>query len=539
VSRKNLFKVSLLFFISALGFAAGYLSADPSLQQAELSSQSPAASLNSFAALPCPGESEYQNLAARIHLRIPEGTAACDASYRAKLGQALLLMNRLKMKASPGWLPEVQNDFGDLMGYLAKNAMQVELDLTKSEAIASNVPSEQKIYIGGYFFGMDPLSAISTLIHEARHSVKGAAGHVLCQGGDIPRSDGGCDQRFDIHGATAGAYSYEVLWTASLALYGVNIPAIDREFLMSSALTVLASRFQELPATLAKKTDVIIALNKRGELLMAEPRSHQLTPIPLKLPDGEKITRIEFSFRNSGVLIFTNLKHLYSWTPRHGLQFYNPAVIPENLPVRDASRITLPGVSNRTTFTILTDSNQLLVAKLLKGKSRLELVPFLSAAEMKPAPEFAKYFLAGFGGSYFLSKRGDLYFLNHQIAAEDVFPRPEGLQDPQGWIQGTGGVVYEDLILLNKSGELKTGNASFKEIDDERSVTTYSLTPKEFPIPGRAIKYFQGLKYEALLNDRSQIFFRAYDDHKLQMLEAPDLVDFTIMHKPVLFPNGI
>ncbi|HEX7672834.1 MAG TPA: hypothetical protein VF412_01615 [Bdellovibrio sp.] len=499
-----------------------------------MSSES-APSSNSFDMLPCPSEAEYQSMAEKVHLTIPDGVVACDKSYRAILGKILLYMNRLKMKAPATWLPDVRPDFQDLLGYVAKNSNAMMMDLTQSGSIAYNNTVEQKIYIGGYFFGMDPLSAISTLIHESRHSVRSADGHVLCRGGDIPRSDGGCDQRFSTSGRTAGAYSYEVLWAAGLALYGIDISRADREFLMSTALTTLASRFNEIPEELAKKTDVLVALDKKGQMFVVDPTTQKFSPIAVKFQfPGESITRIEFAFRNSGVMIFTNQRHLYSWTYRTGLQFYNDGVIPTDMPVYDASRSTLPGAVNRTTFTLLTKDNTVLAAKLLDGKSKLQMVPFIGESDRKSAPPLWRYFLAQFGDNVFLTESGDLYMMSTSVGAMPLFEKKDGLQDAQGWQQGTGGIVYEDLFLLNKSGELKVAKSKYEEIDDDHSITTYSLANKPFSISGRGVKYFQGLRMEAMMNDKGHIFLRKYGAEQFVELSAPDIIDFTIIHNPVL-----
>lgn len=521
-------------FTCVAAFCWGYFSSPQTAMKMEMSSEAPSRSSNTFETLPCPTESQYAEMAAKIHLKIPVGAPACDNSQRALLGKALLFMTRLNMNAPANWLSDVQPSFRDLLGYMAENSREVDLDPSQEGSIAYNATTEQKIYIGNYFFGMDPLTAVGTLLHEARHSVRSAQGHVLCRGGDIPRTDGGCDESFDVTQKDAGAYSWETMWYAGMALYGLNLSPGDREFLMATSLTTLASRFNVIPGSLAKKTDVLIALSKTGELLVADTESTSFTPIKLKFPfEGEKIQRIDFSNRTSGVMIITDQGHIYSWTYRSGLDFYNPGVIPTDLPVRSASRLTMPGAINRTMFAVLSDNNTVWTTKLLPGKSKFSMVQLTTTEDLRDIPPFDSFFLALYGDTVFLTKEGGLYMLSHSIAARPLFIKTEGLQDPQGWVQGTGGVVYEDLILLNKSGELKTAISHYEEIDDDHSVTTYTMVPKNFPAKGRIIKYFQGLKYEAALTDQGQIFLRTYDDKVEPTFSSrPDLVDFTIIHNP-------
>ncbi|QDK36710.1 hypothetical protein [Bdellovibrio sp. NC01] len=534
--RSKLYKFSFLFIACVLGFSWGYFSpCDFTQSKAEFSSEAPSQDPVSFATLPCPTEEQYQAMAKQVHLIIPEGPLTCDQSYRAILGKALLYMSKLKMSAPKNWLPDVQKDFADNLEYVGKNVVSIENDLTQKSSIAYNNTVEKKIYIGGYFFGMDPLSAISTIIHESRHSVQTAQKHVLCRGGDIPRSDGGCDQSFDVSATSAGAYAYEVLWNAGMALYGVNLSQAEREYLSTWALVYLVGRFNEIPAALAKKEDVLAVLDHNHDIIIIAPETGVSKKLSLKYSyPHEYATRIEFAFRNSGIMIYTNLGHLYSWSTFAGLQFYNDSLIPRDMFVMDAARVGMPGQANRTYFSVQTSEKTYLAAKLLDGATTLKLVKFVPDHDQQTAPDFSRYFLAQFGDVVFLTTTGELYLMSQDTVPLSFYKKPDGLQDPQGWVHGTGGVVYEDLYLLNKSGELKTASSQFEEIDDYHSVTTYTLKNKDFPIQGRGSKYFQGLKYEALMNDAGTIFYRTYGNADSKQISIPGAVDFTILHAPTV-----
>lgn len=534
--KSSFFKFSFFTVACVLGFSWGYFSSpDSNHSAADFSSQAPASELASFATLPCPSEEQYQAMARQVHLIIPEGSATCDQSYRAILGKALLYMSKLKMNAPKTWLPDVQKDLADNLEYVGKNVVSIENDLSQKSSIAYNNTVEKKIYIGGYFFGMDPLSAISTVIHESRHSVQSAQKHVLCRGGDIPRSDGGCDQSFSTNAKDAGAYAYEVLWNAGMALYGVGISHAEREYLATWALTYLVGRFNELPPTLAKKEDLIAVLNQNHEIHVVNPETQKATKLALKFayPD-EYPTRIEFAFRNSGIMIYTNLGHLYSWSTYAGLQFYNDSLIPRDMFVIDATRVGIPGQANRTYFSVQTADKNYLVAKLLDGATSLQLVKMVPDRDQQTAPNFSRYFLAQYGDVVYLTPHGDLYLMSQDAVPLTFYKKPEGLQDSQGWIAGTGGVVYEDLYLLNKVGELKTATSQYEEIDDYHSTTTYSLKSKEFLIHGKGTKYFQGLQYEALMNEEGVVFYRPYGKSDAQKIALPGVIDFTILHSPTL-----
>ncbi|AFY01070.1 Hypothetical protein Bdt_1372 [Bdellovibrio bacteriovorus str. Tiberius] len=515
------------------GFVFGRWMPEASEFSLDLSSES-VPSVNVIENLACPSEEKYHEMARKVSLVIPEGSEACDDSYRAKLGKILLLMDQLRIEAPADWLPSFQHDLGDLLGYVAKNSRRLNLDLNQTGSIAYNMSSEQSIYLGGYFFGSEPLEAISTLIHEARHSVSYSPRHVQCRGGDIPFSTGGCDARFGTTEKDAGAYSYEVLLQAGLAMYGKGLSPADKEFMMSSALTVLASRFNELPVEVSQKTDVLLALGRQGQVYVVDATAKSFKPIEMKLRSaGEKIQRLGFSPRNSGLILFSDKAHVYSWSIREGFKDYNPELIAD-MPVWDAARITIPGEINRTRHTFKTDGGIYKVSKLLAGKMKFELVDMIPAKDMTNYPAFESYFLAQYGDSVFLGADGGAWLLAHDTFSSDWFKKPEGLQDSRGWQQGTGGVLYEDLFLLTRTGELRVAKSFYEELDEYNSRTTYTTEAVDFKIPGRSVKYLQGLKIHGQLNDDGHLFLRPYGRAEQIELQGPDIVDFAIIHNPAL-----
>lgn len=521
-------------FVMVAGFALGRWM--PAMEEFSVDQASESAvSVNVIENLACPSPEKYNEMARKVSLVIPEGTEACDDSYRAKLGKILLLMDQLQIDAPVDWLPGFQQDLGDLLGYVAKNSRKLNLDLNQTGSIAYNMTSERSIYLGGYFFGSEPLEAISTLIHEARHSVSYSPKHVQCRGGDIPFSTGGCDAKFGTTEQDAGAYSYEVLLQAGLALYGKGLSQGDKEYMMSSALTVLASRFNELPAEVSQKTDVLMALSRQGQVYIVDATAKTFTPVEMKLRvAGEKIQRLAFNPRNSGLILFSNKGHVYSWSFREGFKDYNPELIGPDLPVWDAARITIPGEINRTRHTFKTDGGVYKVSKLLPGKMKFELVDMIPAKEIPKYPAFESYFLAQYGDSVFLSADGDAWLLAHDTYLSDWFKKPEGLQDSRGWQQGTGGVLYEDLFLLSRTGELRVAKSFYEELDEYHSRTTYTTESVDFKIPGRSIKYLQGLKIHGQLNDEGHLFLRHYGRNEQVDLQGPDVIDFAIIHNPAL-----
>jgi hypothetical protein len=212
---------------------------------------------------------------------------------------------------------------------------------------------------------------------------------------------------------------------------------------------------------------------------------------------------------------------------------YQADVLDKDLPIYDFARITAPGEFGRTRQTVKTSNGLYKFLKRFPGKAKSELVDLVPPSELKKVPKFSRYFLAWYGESIFLTKDGKLFMLDQSSEKKGPFKSPETLQDPHGWRSGTGGVIYQDLFLLNRVGELKVAKSQYEEIDDSHSKSTYFFEDRDFRTPSRAVKYFQGLKYHAALTNNGRIYVRTYGEEVDAVeLTGPDIVDFTIIHNP-------
>lgn len=531
----SFFKLFGLFAAALVGLMLGRYSPQAPAREYSQSSQAPnPVDANSFNNLPCPTEEQYKALAEKIALQIPEGKAVCDDSHRAKLGKVLLLMDNLRLEAPPEWLPQVQADLKDLLGYVAKNSKFMGLDLTQMGSIAYNQTTSNSIYLGGYFFNAPPLEDISTLIHEARHSVTTAMGHVQCVAGDIPLTVGGCDQEFRTSQQDAGAYAYEVILQAGLSLYGKDLSQGVRQYLMSSALTVLATRFNVVPEALAAKNDILMALDKKGTLYAVDIEKNSFKPVPLKLKNNEKIIRIEFNNRDGGVMLFTDQLRAYSWTFRKGLERFMGHIFKGDFKIVDSARVILPGETGRSRQTVKTPEGVFKYTKLSPKTLDMDIFDMIPPKDLKAYPKFKSYFMGGYGDSAYLTADGKAYLLDVMMNTGKPFKFPQGLQDPKGWRQGTGGVTYSEMFLLNRAGDLKIVKTTFEEIDDNHSKTEYFTEDHPFKTPSRAVKYFQGLKIHAALTENKRIYVRPYGREEAVELSGPETIDFTILQNPVL-----
>jgi hypothetical protein len=518
------------FLLTAIAGASLGLYHNTSVQSSDFSSTAPTqevASVNDYEILPCPDDVKYEELQQRLHLTLPENAKGCSTKITAGLGKILLLMEKTRLQAPPNWLPVLQSEFAQPFEYLANHVDKMSFDLTQTDALATNM-GDRTIILGGGLLMNDPLTSMSTLIHEARHSEKTAVVHVECISGDLPRSRGGCDAAFDI-GEHAGAYAYDVLFQSSLALFGVGLNTADREFLMSSALAVLGTRFNELPASLATHADMLVTLDKNHKIKLLHPFTKDHLPLEISFKDkSEYVERLEFSVRNSGVLLFTNKKRLLSWTPRQGMAPLYKNLFHNDIKVSEAARITLPTEFGRSRFVAQASDGKMYWVKFDSEKLDWALAPYpyLELDRVKTNNTvWSRFFLASYGESVFISADGKVYLGGHNKTGSDSFILRDDMQDPSGWVNGTGGLSYDNLYLVNKKGEVKIASVSLQEIDDYHSISVYSFNNIDFQVP-QSIKYVQGLQTQVQLSGNGNLYFRGYKAKETQAIEGLQIKDF-------------
>ncbi|WP_413557132.1 hypothetical protein [Bdellovibrio sp. HCB209] len=491
------------------------------------STANPSASLNDYKTLPCPSDAKYKELQERIHLTLPNGTKGCSTDITAGLGKILLLMEKTELQTPKDWLPKIQEELTHPLEYLAKQVDNMHFDLSETDALATNM-GDRSIVLGGGLLMNDPFNSMSTLIHEARHSDKSAVIHVECIAGDLPRTRGGCDAKFDV-GPHAGAYAYDVIFQSALAFFGKDLIAADREYLMSSALAILGTRFNELPASLATHADMLVTLNKENKLQLLHPFTNDLLHIDLPFKDRKEfVENIDFSVRDSGVLLFTNKKRLLSWTPRRGMGPLYKNIFHNDIKVSEAARITLPTESGRSRFVAQSTDGRMYWVKFSPEKLDFVLAPYpyleLDKSQINKTV-WSQFFLASFGESVFLTADGKVYLGGHNKTGRETFVLREDMQDPSGWVHGTGGISYDNLYLINGRGELKIASVSLQEIDDYHSVTTYSFANVDFQAPS-AIKYLQGLQTQVQLTKNGDLYLQDYASKSTQTVEGHGFKDF-------------
>ncbi|MNK51245.1 hypothetical protein D3C87_701430 [compost metagenome] len=536
-------RINIIFFVlcALLGYGLGQADfTTPEPETVEMSSETtPVVALNKYENLMCPTEEEYQRLAKQVNLEIPEGPSVdveCGDGQRAILSKALHLMNQLKFNFPEEWPEVLRHNLSNSFQFLKERSSKLTLDLNQKDSVAYNKVLSKEIYLGGRFFTYDPLIGVAILVHEARHSEPQADSHVACDAGDIPRSPGACDQVFSKSDKETGAYGYGTLFNIGLALYGEGLAKSDREFAMIDALVELSNRFNVIPEVLARKVDVLAILTDNHEIKLVHPFLGYAVPVNVKFDDEkERPERIEFSPQHNGLFIYTSANKVWSWSPIKGLSKFYPDLLNSSVEVMDVARTKIPW-EEMTLFYIRTAGNKLNFVEYSPQENKVLLKPYPTHRGREPrllSSRFKRTFLALYDESVFLTENGKLYFAPH-YGSDPAFGEVPEFQSPQGWISGTGGVIYDGLYLIDGRGDLKVG--SFEFVTDEKTGIdhrAFSLKSSELKFSRPLKKYAQGLSLQMALNNDGDLYAWNYKDNEPYVLPLSDKVfDFVVTQVP-------
>jgi len=498
-------------------------------------------SLNSYDDLVCPSEVEYRNIADELKLDVPKDIVVCNDPIHGKLAKFLFMAKSLQFSFSPNWAPELQDDLKNPINYIAKMANKIGFDFSEKTAIAYNKRSTREVYLGGIFFIQDPLNALSVLVHEARHSSENDPGHVTCRLGDIPKTSGGCDEFFSINNENAGAYAYSAAFYAALGLYVGNLTKADREYVLSSAMGYIGTRFNQLPAELAQAYDIVSILDKNGNVYLLNPFSYE--PIPMSLPflrNDERIERIENNISNNGLLFFTSKNSLYTWDPNKGFSLLYKDLISDSMPIYDGARIRIP-FDDYPYYNFLTADNKMYYvdfdAEQMKKVLKEYQIQINHEFPNPFIPKISRFFMALFGESFFQDKEG-IFYRGARYADEVPFDRRSDLNlAGKAWVQGMGGVLFETLYGIANDGKLY--RASIKVVEENEQTgepdVKYIFSEASFQtaLEKKAKKYIEGLNIRALLDERGGVSFESYDQkiHSFWNTDAFEVKDIAVFRK--------
>lgn len=494
---------------------------------------------HSYSNLPCPSEKEFEIWSQEINLDPIEGPRLDDGckvkNHRTQMAQILALAKRITIGFPKNWTPTVQSEIKNTYDYIRKNTNHLKIDLSQTQTVARNFRSEKKIELGGQFFKASPLEALSVLVHEARHSDTRDPGHVKCIIGDIPKTQGGCDDVFSNEADNAGAYAYGTLYELALGQYSADLDRAEKELMITNALTVLSTRFNVFKSVMAKHFDIVTVLLEDGSLAWVHPFSLEFITLNIELPKfQEKFKKIEFSPRTGSLLLFTESNRLFMWGPRHPAKRPVAEAMAEDDKFVHISRQYVPYDSSVTRYTTLKTNGQLEYIQYDANLNKYVISPYpLYSNPVDPNPVLPnlKFFLLAHGiNSYFLDKQG-LLTRAHQYGNEpNLIQDPNSQSESGGWKTATGGVFYNDLILTDADGKLVNLKMNFIN-DNGADEINFRKEPFILQPDKPAKKYLQGLQFHAVLDEEGGLLisnYREKDRNHFLKNTNKKIIDFVI-----------
>ena len=512
-------------------------------------------SKNSWENLPCLADSDAQRLFDLVHLKkIDEklGGEFCALGYNGKLARVLSLMEKTKWTAPASWPEVIRSDLNQPLFMLSRLLKEIKLDLNQDSSVAYVKPTEKTMHLGKKFFSATPLDAISVLIHEARHADPIAPSHTTCQSGDLPLSEGACDNELSLENAKAGAYTYGTLVYFLISRLETQFNEGDRNYARNEGLLLVGTRFNNLPDILAKKQDQLAILLENGEIKkidlskltfsegLLEQETIEIKGLLTDLISEKKSigisNRIEFDPSQGGLLIFDINQNLYRWSPRKGISVPFEGLYGEKVNYFEVSRLRIPFLPH-TLFTMFTSKGLHYQDYDVVNDKRVLLPYKLNfPKQSRPVPQFYRHFLALLGESIFLDKTGEIFLAPH-FGGEDAFQSLPEIQRKfvggkgLGWKFGTGGSLYDTLLLLDENGEHFSVELKFVDSLEAESVVLrkYELKKSNLFAESREQnrnwkKINIGNRYIAALDSEGSLFLAEVPGKKMKLLSLDQKV---------------
>lgn len=521
--------MQIKFFIAPLtlcmAFVLGFVAKKPIARSIATDPNHNTISFNTYDNIPCPSTAEAENFILTAHIEGVEATMPCDSSHSAKLLKLFKLATLLNINLPETWAGSAQEALVNPLTYISTSTPKLLISDTTSHAIASNLLGKE-IYLGHSFFKLPPLKALEVLIHENRHSNTNAHGHTACLTGDLMKTPGACDTFF-IKDETAGAYSFGVLFSLGHSLFSQNLNRDDREYLMSSALVTLSTRFNNILPTMASALDLLYVLDANGKVFQIHPFTFEKIPVDIATHTNETVVRIQYDPLYSGILAFTNQGRIYGIDHNNQPTDYYSNLIGQNYFAVDSTKIYTP-LANYSYTYFVEHSGDIHFKDTTPASGEESLTTYRRNLPFKTK----KFFGALSSKMIFLTDTGEL----HQ-AVSGMGPRGHSPQKLKGtdvetieWIDATGGVTYDALFGVSAQGTLYQLRSSlFDSIETQES----SFDTKE-PI----VKFQEGLTIKMALTISGELYAQSY---QLQVtspyrLSLPEIKDFALGRKVV--PNS-
>ena len=485
-----------------------------------------------FGLLPCPSKVEATELIRHFKVELPEGVSAekfinswvcSDTDIYSQFFSALFYIHKLNFDPPDHWDPHLKSVFPQLEKWLPKYIKSLSLDLHLADStLAYYNPTKNSFFITERMKYISPLDFVSVFVHENRHAENNDIGHTQCIAGDLPRMDGACDEVFESQLSKMGAYNLAVYFEAGLALYGQGLNQNERDYLMASALVSLGTRFNWVPRSIAHLQDLVVILDQQNMLFAIHPLTREKILLPgLSNLEEQKINSIDFSLMDQGVMkILTQEGSVFSFNLRN-IKPLLPDVL-NKTKVSDISRARIPFTNSSVYPLVATFKEPLYVGIDNQSKKKvLKSYPIFKKEEGIPS-DLRKIIFGFINETLFINSQNQL--LRAAFFGSDAnFMKDPSWQSPVGWLDGTGGALYNRLYLTDKKGELFEAsifNKRDEPSDGASVVEQFELQPKKFST-GALLKYRQGASAEYFLSTSHQMAMKFYGQDQEHVIERP------------------
>ena len=491
-------KINFKFFyviILALSFGVGYLSGDTSSEKIIFSNSNYRNIANeernlTYGNLPCPSESEFLTLMKRINFKEPEKLEGelCDSnSIKGKLGKLIKYISTLNIQLPKNWKGGAKDALSNPLDYISKMNSQISIN-PSSPWVAYNI-DRGKVYLAPFFFNFPPLTALTILIHESRHSSSMARNHVKCRTGKKAHLEIACDQWFRTD-QFAGAYAYELSFSLGMAIYADELSQADRNYLISTGIMTMINSFVHVRTDLGLPFDTVIVLGEDNNLYYIHP----ILKKSIILLDGSKwkeIAKIKFNRSSNGLfLIMKNGQLIESKN-----SFYNNKNLYDRIQTgifaQDIEILTIrvdTEKSKRSSYFLIDDHQNIWIKRLIDSGWRLLMSNKINITQLIHSDQ---------NTGYVLTKDGELKYLRSQFTTDLVL---SNFQDPrsQGWLHVYGGIFYENIFGVNKDGEL-----FYRYIN--------KIWRSNFQV-ANSIVYLESTNFKMQMNREGVIFIKRYGE---------------------------
>lgn len=512
-------------------------------QQSEFSSQ--AADKSNEKLMACPTAAEIEKFHQEYNLQVSKIGFTCAADDpRAHLYKALATIDRGSYKPSAAWDAEFAATSQNIKSYIRKYVKKISLsDKAQTSTVVNSYPSESWIEFTDRILELNPIEMMSMLVHEVRHIEAPHRVHSRCGPGDMPGTEGACDEILMAEYKNMSSYNLEAYYLAGLAMFSQKLNEDEKKSAAQIALKLIAGRFNNFKDNTVYFHDVVFRLTSEHKLQVWHTYLKQWLSVPLDI-GKDQIERIETANDVFNVALFTAQGKFYTYSLFDGLKPYSKSLAEHR--ISDASRIVVPNANDDSYMSVLVDGK----AKIMGFKNKLGVRPLLEypfvEAGVANNYKFKKIIYGNFNEVLWLDERGRLFRKTQSKGQVPDLVSVSELDAKGPWRQGVAGLVYEDLFLVNEKGEIFNFQVKNKKtpsylLEDEIQPERYELKPLSEWKAVQVRKFMQGSFGDYILNAKGEIVLKRHDAAKTESLASAGgtapAVDFAVIK--TLIPSGL